>query len=196
MLSNYPKEKDKFKELLVRYMKNQMAQRSPFISEIPRVRVFEGKKQYLVREDGSTEESTFQEIRSDINFNIKELEDINIDSLLNKLELSAEEISKGQAKLVYDNINRVVEEVGNVVNAKGRSFSPDIILEMLEKIQVEFDDHGNPFMPSIVVNPKTANEINLEQVLLNSDTDPRFNELMDKKREEWRDREASRRLVG
>jgi hypothetical protein len=53
----------------------------------------------------------------------------------------------------------VTTATGNVINAEGKPFSFDMVNDMLEKIEIAFDDHGLPIMPTIVVSPETYEKI-------------------------------------
>jgi hypothetical protein len=196
MLPNYPKEKREFMEHLVQYMKYQVAKNSPFLSKVSKVKCFEGNKQLLHRADGSIHKSSFQEIMNSLEFDYSELEDIDLNSLIKKLEQSAKGLSHGQEKMAFKHINEVVEEVGNVVDGKGRPFSYEMVLKLLDRILIEFDDSGSPVFPTLVVPPEIANKTDFRKVYSELESDPRFEELMAKKKEEYRDRENSRCLVG
>ena len=65
-------------------------------------------------------------------------------------------------------------------------------------MEVDFDEDGNPKMPTIVASPKMASQF--EQLDGEFDADPdvrrRYEELIEKKRQQFLTREADRKLVG
>ena len=69
---------------------------------------------------------------------------------------------------------------------------------MLEKIQRDFDENGTPSELSVVVAPGMRDQVErvLQQLQLDPATKLRHDEILEKQRGEWRDREAARKLVG
>jgi len=203
MLIDFPKEKEKVIEFFTKYIIAKKKQLSPSSSLIPRVKVFEGHKQLLIREDRTREETEFKLIKSEMRYNIKEIENIalanSMENMFKKLDEIARELASKEFKMVFDKIDEAVERVGNVVSAKGRPFT-ESFFETIEKIQIDFDENGKIIMPKIILNPKTAEEIKLRDKLREIETNPsykmRFEEIIEKKWEEWRDRKSARRLVG
>jgi len=69
---------------------------------------------------------------------------------------------------------------------------------MLEKVEISFNKDNTPILPTFVAASSTSEKIR-EVFRIIEDT-PELKEKMDniieKKRSEWRDRESSRKLVG
>ena len=86
---------------------------------------------------------------------------------------------------------------GQVDNAQGQKISPDLILRTMERIEMSFDEAGNHQL-SLVIHPSKMETF--ASALRELDLDPvmrdRHRDLLERKREAWRVREASRRLVG
>ena len=63
---------------------------------------------------------------------------------------------------------------------------------------IDFDEKGNPILPTIVLHPDMMKRI--EGKLAEWESDPelqaRRKNILAKKKEEWRDRESNRKLVG
>ncbi|MBI5083312.1 MAG: hypothetical protein HZB13_01785 [Acidobacteria bacterium] len=102
-------------------------------------------------------------------------------------------------QMLHERMDEVTERTGNRVDAGGQPFSPSLFLDLLEKIDIDFDEYGQPDLSSvrIVVLPE------LGEVLREKgpewETDPvlrkRRDEIIAKKRIEWSDRESNRKLV-
>jgi len=107
------------------------------------------------------------------------------------------QMGEQQARATYEDINRVTEEIGNVVDAQS-SLTPGVFFAVIEKIRIEFDRNGKPRLPTIVVHPQRAQA--WKRLGESMEADPanrrRMNELLTQKELEWREREASRKLVG
>jgi hypothetical protein len=106
-------------------------------------------------------------------------------------------MKKQQAQLFFTKIEEATEKTGNIVDGKGKPFSPEFFLEALDKILIEFDDQGQPYLPTMFVSPELGNRI--KDKLPEWESDPnhkkQFDELINKKRAEWNDRESHRKLV-
>jgi hypothetical protein len=98
---------------------------------------------------------------------------------------------------VFEGLDKTLEAAGQVDDAKGAKIAPELILRMLERIEMEFDDAGQNHL-TVVIHPDKMPAFAAASREL--DEDPvmreRHRELIERKREEWRVREASRRLVG
>lgn len=101
-------------------------------------------------------------------------------------------------RAMFETIAAATEATGNVVDRKGKPLDHDTILEALELIEIDFDENGEPRMPSLVVPPNMAPR--LEQLGREAESDPeirrRHDEIIEKKREAFVAREAARKLVG
>ncbi len=54
---------------------------------------------------------------------------------------------------IYRTISKSCEEAGNTIDNKGKPVTADVLLEMLAKIQTDFDEAGNPHIPQIHCHP-------------------------------------------
>jgi hypothetical protein len=87
---------------------------------------------------------------------------------------------------------------GNVVSI-GSEFTPDSLLEVISRVPEDFDPRTleRKEGPVFVLHPDTASKV-LPQAK-QWEQDPEFKAKLDaiieRKREEWRDREANRKLV-
>jgi hypothetical protein len=107
------------------------------------------------------------------------------------------------AKMAEEKIRRflgVVEEtakeVGNVTDPSKKGV--EAYLEAVEKVQMDFDEYGNPQLPQLVVgSEETAKRLQeiRRQVMETPELRQRYNTIIDKKQDEWRDREITRNLV-
>jgi len=95
-------------------------------------------------------------------------------------------------------LEKVTERTGNVVKGeKGEGITPKLILDAIEKMEIGFDEKGNPIMPVLVMSPQDFEKIKAEQKAWESDgeLEKRRREIIEKKRKEWIDRESNRKLV-
>jgi hypothetical protein len=64
-------------------------------------------------------------------------------------------MESGFMRTLYETVSSAVQEVGNVVDAKGKP-TPDVFLEMLRKIEFGVNRRGEVTRPEIHVHPETA----------------------------------------
>jgi len=196
MLPDFPKIKEKLKEAINRYLQNLVRQ-EPFLSQIRVEHHFEGNRMSSGTEDGELDQSEYKEISGE--FSIKK-EDIIAKgpmAFIENVYNTAEEIKKQKAKLVFEKLKEVTDKTGNVVNGKGQPFTFDLFIEMLEKIWIDFDDQGKPLLPTVVVSPELGAKLKekLPEWESNPEYKERFEDLIERKRKEWNDRESNRKLV-
>ena len=159
--------------------------------------VFEGNRTVLIRADGSVEEQKAEAAVASIEVESAEVEEMTAEKILDKVDGAAEKIAQQQANTFYRYIDKLAEEVGNVVSARGDSFTIEGYFEMLEKMEIDFDEAGNPELPCVVTSSGQHSVV--ERVLEDLEVPEnkiRFNEIIKDKREEWRARESNRKLVG
>ena len=114
-----------------------------------------------------------------------------------RLPQVAHELLDAQKRDLFRVLDETTQESGNVFDAEGKPFYPELLLEAIERIPIEFDDEGNPKLPTIIVNP--AQMERFKEKLTEWESDPvlrdRYVAIMRKKKEEWLDRENNRKLV-
>lgn len=198
MLPDFTRVKTDLAEMLEALMRQLVRRHLGPLGRIPRVTLFEGGSQVLSRPSGEEEPTAFREIQVRFMVTDDEAPTMTFTSLVEKMNAAAEEIAKKMAADLYGTIHRAVEQVGNVVDAQGERFSARLILETLSRMQIDFGPNRAPRMPELHVHPDLSEAVDRAQRELSEN--PRlkrqFKQMLDEKREEWRAREASRRLVG
>ena len=168
------------------------------LADVPVSMIFEGNRTVVIREDGSYEERNLEEITAELQVKFEEVEKMPHEMVLDKINGVTEEIAGKVKKSFYEGLRKLADETGNVVSADGEPFSIDLFFEVLEKIDIDFDEAGNPKGLRFVAHPKMSSSI--AKVFSQAEADPennrRYKEIMERKREEWRARESNRKLVG
>ena len=192
MLPDFPKIKGKIKEMLQSEMKKARLSHLGAFADSPVLRMFEGSKSIIVREDGSVSQMNPQKMTVESEIKLTEIERINHEVVLDKINAMAKEQAEKEIKLSCAVMTKTAKETGNVTNPTGRSFSIDSLLKALEKMQIDFDERGQPIGLFFLANPNAP----IDKAFLQAEDDPRYQALMERKREEWRVRENNRELVG
>ena len=198
MFPDFLKTKENLQKMLDQEMKKARLLHMGPLANVPESMIFEGDKTVVVREDGSIDEENLESTTVKLEVKFEEVEKMNHEMVLDKINRAAEEMASKMAKLFYERLTESAEEVGNVVSAGGEPFSIDLFFEMLEKIHVDFDEEGNPIQLMCPVNPKLLPSIaeTISQAKANPANDRRYEAIIERKREEWYVRESNRKLVG
>jgi hypothetical protein len=197
MLPDYPTVKDELRQFFSRWMKAGMERRLGPLSEIPRHRAFEGTAMSIIRSSGQEDLTPFEPYTSELHVTYEEVPKLTLPQILSRLDRVAQEMADQLARSVYKAASNAADKVGTVVKSP-QGFTPQTIFEALEKIEVPFDESGNPELPSIHLHPndvKTLKE-SLQAIQNDPELRGRYHEILERKKDQWRVREAHRRLVG
>jgi hypothetical protein len=122
----------------------------------------------------------------------------DMQAIQRKLIELARRVGEAQAKRMLEVAGEAADSVGNAVHADGE-LTPDKFLEVFRRVQMDFDpDTLQPGRDFVwVMHPDTAASV--VPKIKEWENDPVFNAryeaIISLKREEWRDREASRKLA-
>ena len=194
MLPDFLKTKEKLKKMLDSERKKAELLHLGPIADVPKLMMFEGNKSIIICEDGFCEEVEMQQATSRLEVKWEEVETMTQEMVLDKINGPVEEIAKKVRISFYETLSETAEEVGNVTSLGGEPLTIDLFLEGLEKMHVSFDKEGNPSGLTFAASPEL--HPTLVKVISQAEADPRYQELMERKREEWRVRENNRELVG
>jgi hypothetical protein len=198
MLPDYPSLKKEISEVLQIVFRKRVENYTIGMREIPKTRVFEGKGMLIRRKTGEEDETSF--MSSEIIFEIKmdEIPEMSINDLINKIDEAAREMAEKMETGFFKAISEVLDEKGQTVKQKGKPLSGKSILNVLDKIFIPFNKDGSPEMPTIFMHPNLTES--MKKALSDLQSVPELkkehDEIMQRKREEWRAEEASRKLVG
>ena len=196
MLPDFPSIKKRIQEVITQNFQDQIRQ-EPFLSQFKVRHVFEGNKMSIKTENGELDQIDYRKIYSGLPIDRKDVIARGPIVFNESIQNIAEDMIRQEVRIIFDKVDEITEKTGKVINGKGRPFTHDLLLELLEKIQIDFDDDGNPYMPALVVSPDTF--LKLKEKLPEWEANPeykkKFEEIISKKRREWHDRESHRILV-
>jgi len=196
MLPDFPKIKGKFRQAINRYLQDVVRQQ-PLLAQFRQERHFEGNKMSSKTEERGLEESSYKEMSVEYSINREDVIMKGPMAFIENIQNVAEDIKKQQAKFMLDKLKELADRTGQVVDGKGQPFTHELFMEMLERIQIDFDDQGNPSLPTVFVPPEMAAKLKekIPEWESNPEYERRFEELIERKRKEWNDRESHRKLV-
>ncbi len=196
MLPDFPRIKAKALRVLTLIMRQQ-AQADPLL-QIPRTEIhFEGNRFSNRDASGHLRESAYTSIGAKSTTSRVEIINKGVFAFLESNKQVAEEMKNQAAKMVVETLSKITTKSGNVVDNSGKPFTFDSYLRALESIQIDFDDDGKPNELSFVTHPDMAPRIKevMEQAMASPENRKRLEDLYERKRKEWNDRESNRKLV-
>jgi hypothetical protein len=103
----------------------------------------------------------------------------------------AEKYAEAMGTAFFQTMRDVTEAVGNAIDAGGQPFTWDLFLDGLEKMEIAFDENGQPKV-QVLINPDTWRL--LQAVERTPEHDRRLEDIMQRKRGEWNAQQRPRRL--
>jgi hypothetical protein len=198
MLPDLPIVKRNVMTAINGYLAMRIRQKMGIFGEIPHQRLHEGDRNRIIRDDGSVEDSALKRSSAEDSIPVEEVPLMTSEDRLRRMELLAEEMAQQMSQHMHDSLGKTLDDHGQTINLQGQPLGPEAVLEMFDKIRMQFDEAGNPVGLSVVFAPEMAEQWASVQKQIEGDPalQQRFNDLFDRKRGEWRDREAARKLVG
>jgi hypothetical protein len=197
MLPDYVDTKELLQDFLDRWLRRRVREHLGALGEIPHYRIFEGTGASIIRSDSREDITNMQKMESEFSMRFDEVPSMSFPEILKRLDGVAQNMADQIAKHTYNTISEVTERVGNVVKSTGK-ITTETLIEVFEKIEIIFDDKGEPQLPTIHIHPNMTET--LKEAIFELQNNPehrkRFEEILTRKRESWRVREANRRLVG
>ncbi len=150
-----------------------------------------------MRADESESNTTTQQLSSMMEIKFDEIPDLTFEKAIAKYDEMILDMVRKQTGFALERLNEDIPK-SQSIDAKGKKLGAEIILEMLETIQLEFYPDGRPHELHMVGGLFTSEQLKAvdEEFQSNPELQKRYDELMARKREEWRAREANRKLVG
>lgn len=170
----------------------------PFLANLPRYVVHEGQATILHRADATADTSTLQIADAGLSFTREEMRKLDLTEYVKKLRDVGKQLAAQEASYMFGKINEAAATVGNIADAGGKPFGKELFLEALERIEISFDPlTEEPLGPAVVIPESRKAQFLAEMATWDDDEDFKreHDQLIARKREEWRDRESNRKLV-
>lgn len=197
MLPHFPESHKEMIELRDDQMLDAIYSASPMLSQIATRAQLEGKDSSFQDEQGKIRKIDYKKKSVTIQRRLEDAKGMTLKEFVDTAREPGKKMGEEMARGVYQSIDQATRETGNVINAKGGSFTYDLFLDGLDKVQIDFTPDGNPKWPTAHVN--SAMHAELKRLLPEWEKEPAFQarmkSMVERKREEFYAREACRRLV-
>jgi hypothetical protein len=198
MLPDLPQLKSQMRDVLMRYVQRRAHGQLGLFNEVPKHIIHEGNATRVIRANGEVEESDLMTASVQTEINEKDAQNLTHNERMRILNDLADRMAREMSTKLYAALGETLDKAGQTVDNKGRPFDAEAILSIFKKMDFEFDNQGQPSMPQISIGPESIEAA--KKAISQLQTDPifknRFETLMVEKQADWRDREASRKLVG
>lgn len=199
MIPDFPHLKRRVNTRLLRFVRQQMPIVAPLLRDVLSYTQHEGRRGELTRADTSSDTTQLEAAQFRFELPKDEMRTLDFGSLKRRLTELAEQIAAHRSQLMLTRVGEAAAAVGNEVDAGGE-LKPEHLLEVMRKVHVDFDPVTNKPKPGFawVMHPETATKVIAKAQ--EWEKDPTFiaelNRVEDQQREEWRAREARRKLAG
>jgi hypothetical protein len=197
MIPDFPVQKERLLKFWDYYIGKKQKQILGIFANIPTYTHHEGETWEIIRVDGSSSESTYNKFVTVFSIPNSDLPNLTPPKIAKMLDSVVEDLAKQQHEKFFEEILKATEKAGTNVNAKGQPLTKELFLEGLNRIDLSFDQEGKLIPPTIIMHPDAWDKYNKE--ITNWEKDPKFRfryqEIINRKREEWYARESRRKLV-
>lgn len=198
MLPDLPKLKKELVEKILVPAFSEARWSDPLLGNIRATIQHEGKEMSYQTVEGNIENQPYEQFHGELTITPEEVIQQPLEHFIDKFRQMGIDAASQIARFSFQTIDKVIDKTGNKIDAKGKKLSPDLILESLEMLPIDFDpDTGKAKLPNFYIHPNQSEAY--KKVIEEAKQDPefkkRFDEMVERKRKEWNDREAVRKLV-
>lgn len=167
----------------------------PF-GESPHKLIPEGDNNRFHRVDGTVEEMEMYSIEGECTFNTNPERGLSSKDSLAKIDEIASQMAAQQLDKIFTILNDVTNRTGRVFQVDG-GITAKSLNDMLEHMDIQFDQTGAPCLPSLICHPDVSQELAGRKDEIESDLveKERKETILERKKEEFRAKQSNRRLV-
>jgi Mg2+ and Co2+ transporter CorA len=197
MQESFKKLEIELHEVLIAFVTAVAEEDAPLLKQIESHMIHEGSMSSILRETGEVENVDIRTISSESTLSKDTILYGNLDEILESFRPIGKAIATEKERMLFEALDEATKKTGNIVDNKGRPLTLEVLLEVIEKIPLDFDHLGRAKMPTMVVAPSMMEKLReLSETSETSEFKKKFERLISTKKAEWRAREADRILVG
>jgi hypothetical protein len=196
MLPDFPDLKAEVLKIVLAKLRQRVDTGDPVVSQVRRFRQREGSQMRYEQYGGTKVQEGFEKIGTEFTVlpsNVPALVGEKLDA---KLEEMAQDLIARSARAFFKKVGDVCDKAGTSIDAGGKPVSPEMLLEMVGAVQMEFESDGTPAQ-TFVIHPDMFPA--LKKVSDQIENDPELKrrnaEILERQREAWAARESNRKLA-
>jgi len=196
MLPDFPALKDEILKIILAKLRQRVDSGDPVLSEIKHFRQREGSQMRYEQYGGTTVQEGFEKIGTEFSVLPGEVPTLVGEKLDAKLDEMAQDLIARSAKSFFKKVGESSEKAGTSIDAGGKPISPELLLDMMDSVQMEFGPDGSPTQ-SFVIHPDMFPALKKvsEQIENEPELKRRNAEILERQREAWAARESNRKLA-
>lgn len=197
MFPDFPEIKAYLSPFLDGHFRRRVRVKMGLFGESPHVVIPEGSHTRLHRHDQTIDDTKMSSIEGKCIFNVKPERGLSPEDSFKNIEEMAQQMADQQVREIIDLFSNVTNETGNVVHAEA-GITAKTLNDMLDKMDIPFDSKGNAILPSMIGHPDTMKKLMEQKDIIESDVQEKIRqqEILEKKKEDFRVKQSNRRLVG
>lgn len=185
-----------FDDALAHYVRSR-SRRDGLMREIHGHVIHEGGATGIQRTPNEFEKTEMVAAQAEAKISFAEIESLDANYIIKLANEIADQFGRQLSQNLFKTMDQATAKTGQRVDGRGTPLTNELIMEMLSKMPINFEKspHGDV---SIVVAPQMLPRLEALERELNEDPALRskMDALMDKKRNEFREREINRNLAG
>jgi hypothetical protein len=156
----------------------------------------EGRQMRYEQHGGWTVQEGFEEIGTHFQVRVTDVPNLVGAKLDAKIEEIAQALISQSARAFYRKMDESCEKAGTAIDAGGKPFSPEMFLDAINTVEMDFGPDGKPTQ-SFIIHPDMLPLIKkvMEQIENEPELKRRHAEILERQREAWAARESNRKLV-
>ena len=194
MLPTFPKIVAHRRQENMSFVKRRIGDYSPIQREIRAHIQHEGREAQIVRQDDDPDPTTFIEASAQVSVKRDQLSNFGLREVASVYDDVARQFAEQQSEMLANMLSEVTAKTGNVVDGAGGKLSAEMILKVYETMELSFSPDGAWQAPVFWGGSRAS--ASFADIM----SDPQFQQqltlLVDRKRIEFRRREADRVLAG
>ena len=198
MLPDFTRVKTRVNQNLLREVRRKIPDVAPLMRGMATFRQHEGRGATIVRADESEDPLDYKSVSYESALNREEMKQFDPKAAVERVIEFAYQIGQAQTQELLKAAGKAADSVGNVVRIQGE-LTPDKYLELYRKIEIDFDPKTLQPKPGFVCSmpPDMADSVipKVKEWKKDPAFKAKYEQIMAVKREEWRDREANRKLA-
>src|SRR5882724_8499676 len=142
MLPDLPSLKQDMEHIFYQYLRKRTNQRLEVLGELPKHFMHEGNRMRTRRANGSVEETKLKRALGEISLKVSDIPALTFEQRIAELDKVAGQVADQIGTHSLKTLSESLDKAGQVVDRKGKPFDAEAVFELLEKLQIEFDESG------------------------------------------------------
>jgi hypothetical protein len=196
MLPRIAKLDHQFADAIEHYVQTRSRGNS-VLREIRAHVIHEGKDTAIRRSPTELEPTKLIKASVETRMTSQEIEDIDLAYILSKANEISAEFERQLSTHLFQTLEQVTDQTGLKMDARGGRLTNDMLIELFSTMQINFERSQSGDLTLVTAPGMAVTFQRLEhEINENSEIRARWNAMMEQKRNEFREREINRNLVG